>query len=73
MKTEILPKLQDTFDIMQNMASQITEKLAPAVKNTLVGAFDTLKNHAGTLDMLNKVLRALRGNRCSCNRRARRP
>jgi hypothetical protein len=61
-KLEILPKLQETFDILQNMASQITEKLAPAVKNTLVGAFDTLKESMpGTLDMLNKVLRALEG------------
>jgi len=62
MKTEILPKLQETYDIIRNMASQITEKLAPAVKNTLVGAFDTLKESMpGTLDMLNKVLRALEG------------
>ena len=61
-KLEILPKLQETFDILQNMASQITEKLAPAVKNTLVGAFGTLKESMpGTLDMLNKVLRALEG------------
>jgi len=61
-KLEILPKLQETFDILQNMASQITEKLAPAVKNTLVGAFDTLKESMpGTIDMLNKVLRALEG------------
>jgi phage-related minor tail protein len=61
-RLEILPKLQETFDILQNMASQITEKLAPAVKNTLVGAFDTLKESMpGTLDMLNKVLRALEG------------
>ena len=62
MKTEILPKLQETYDIIRNMASQITEKLAPAVKNTLVGAFDTLKESMpGTIDMLNKVLRALEG------------
>jgi hypothetical protein len=62
MKLEILPKLQETYDIIQNMASQITEKLAPAVKNTLVGAFDTLKESMpGTIDMLNKVLRALEG------------
>jgi hypothetical protein len=39
------------------MASQITEKLAPAVKNTLVGAFDTLKESMpGTLDMLEQSI-----------------
>jgi predicted component of type VI protein secretion system len=40
-KKEILPKLEDTFDIMQQIAKQITEKLAPAVENTLVNAFKT--------------------------------
>jgi hypothetical protein len=60
-KLEILPKLQDTFDILQNMAKQITEKLAPAVKNTLVGAFDTLKESCpAPSTCLNKVLQVLK-------------
>jgi hypothetical protein len=60
MKTQILPKLQDTFEIMQRISKQITEVLAPAIKNTLVGAFDSLRNLCqATINVLNKVLRAL--------------
>jgi len=61
-KKEILPKLEDTFDIMQQIAKQITEKLAPAVENTLVNAFKTLKESMpGTITVLNKVLKVLEG------------
>jgi hypothetical protein len=62
MKTEILPKLQDTFNIMQQISKQITETLAPAIKNTLIGAFDSLKQSLpGTINVLNKVLQVLEG------------
>jgi hypothetical protein len=61
-KAEILPRLQETFNILRDMAVQITEKLGPAIKNTLVGAFDSLKESMpGTIDVLNKVLKVLEG------------
>jgi len=64
----ILPRLKDTYEILSNIANQVTEKLAPAIKNTLVGAFDSLKESMpGTIDMLNKVLRAVEGITAAAN------
>jgi hypothetical protein len=62
MTTEILPKLQDTFEIMQRISKQITETLAPAIKNTLTSAFDSLRTSMpATITVLNKVLSILEG------------
>jgi hypothetical protein len=62
MKTQILPKLQDTFEIMQRISKQITESLAPAIKNTLTSAFDSLRTSMpATINVLNKVLSILEG------------
>jgi len=62
MTTEIIPKLQDTFEIMQRISKQITETLAPAIKNTLTGAFDSLRTSMpATITVLNNVLRVLEG------------
>jgi hypothetical protein len=56
-KTEILPKLEKTFDHLKNIGTYIAETLGPVLEVVLIGAFNSVKDSIpGLLDALNKVL-----------------